>query len=871
MKKQIFLFVALVSALYTQAQTYTIGTQTISYTDASRSNRAVGIDFRYPGTNAALATGQFPFVIFAHGFSMNQTPYYPYADSLAKRGYIVGLLTTETGLSPSHANFAQDLLFVYNKLVTEGSSNNASPFYQHVMAKGAFGGHSMGGGSTVLAAQYGNPQECSFTFAAATTNPSSITAAPLMTKPYLSFAGASDCIAPIATNQQPMYDSSGAPCKFLINIANGLHCQYGNANSACSFGEGFSGCATSSLTRQQQIDKTLYHLIPFLDYYLKGDCNAWTLFEARYTANTVDAKQRNCTNTVPSNPSITGSNSFCQGNSTVLTANPSGFNYVWNDNSTASTLSANAAGNYSVVVGNGTCSLPSVSVSVTENLPPATPSAITANDTVCSNISNLNISVTNDAAATQYNWTLPNGWSITGGNNTNAIQVSSGTGGGTISVTAENNCGTTSAVTKNVTVLSSSLAALGNITVSDTVCSNIANVSISVTNDPAATSYNWTLPNGWNITSGNNTNTIQVTSGSTGGTISVTAENNCVSTSPATKSVTVVPSNLGTPGLITGEDTVCEGISYTYSITAVSGADAYLWTTPNGWTVASISPDSTITYNIGNSSGTVTVAAVNGCGQSSAAQFAVTVNTAPSLTGSSIAGPDTLCTGAGAGIYYTLNPFPTTNDDYNWAIPNNWSFIGSSNSSAPIINVNSSGAITVNTSNSCGNSNTISLNVVVLDTPNAQITNAGNVLTASPTGVGYTYTWYADGQLISNADGNTYTPTQTGNYSVQIFDGNNCGSLSAETNVVISGVEEVTEIAIAIYPNPTSTGSLQITVGNNLIGAKLKAYDVTGKLVLQSSIMNRQSSIPTVSFAKGIYTLNIEATGAVIRKKFVVE
>ena len=125
--------------------------------------------------------------------------------------------------------------------------------------------------------------------------------------------------------------------------------------------------------------------------------------------------------------------------------------------------------------------------------------------------------------------------------------------------------------------------------------------------------------------------------------------------------------------------------------------------------------------------------------------------------------------------------------------------------------------------------------------------------------------------MISDADGNSYTPTQIGNYSVQIFDGNNCGGLSAETNVVVSGIEEVTESVIAIYPNPTYTGSLQITVGNNLIGAKLKVNDVTGKLIFQSSIVSRQSSINTSTFAKGIYTLSIDATGASTRKKFVVQ
>src|SRR5689334_19119257 len=98
---------------------YAVGDKTLTYTDPGRSNRSIGVQFRFPGTNTAVSAGQFPFVVFAHGFSMDQSPYYPYADSLAKRGYIVGLLTTETGLSPSHSNFAQDLLFIHDKLISE--------------------------------------------------------------------------------------------------------------------------------------------------------------------------------------------------------------------------------------------------------------------------------------------------------------------------------------------------------------------------------------------------------------------------------------------------------------------------------------------------------------------------------------------------------------------------------------------------------------------------------------------------------------------------------------------------------------------------------------------------------------------------------
>lgn len=769
------------ATLFSSAQ-YTIGDKTITYTDPARSNRSIGVQFRFPGTNSAVASGQFPFVVFAHGFQMDQTPYLPYADSLAKRGYIVGLLTTETALFPSHPNFAQDLLFVHNKLIAE-NSNAASFFYQHVTSKGAIGGHSMGGGSTVLAAQYGNPQTCSFTFSGAVTNPSSTAVAPLMTKPFLSFAGSRDCIAPIASHQQPMYDSSGSPCKFLINITDGLHCQYGNANSACSLGEGLSGCASSPLTRQQQIDKTLYHLIPFLDYYLKGDCSAWTLFETRYTANTVDVKQRNCTNTVPSNAVITGNNFFCNGNSTTLTAVPSGFQYVWNDNSTGGSLNVSAAGNYSLVVGNGTCSLGSVSMSVVENFPPALPSAITASDTVCSNISSINISVTNDAAVTQYNWTLPSGWNQTTGGVSNSIEVTSGNAGGLVSVTAENNCGTTQAVSKTIVV---------------------------------------------------------------------------------------VPSNLGTPGIVSGEDTACAGDVLNFSIADVSGAQSYEWNFPQGWNVIGVNDSTAVQVQINATAGNAEVRAVNECGTGTPSQLSVTVNDVPALA-AVIIGPDSICESNGAGTYYALDPLPTGNDTYNWTIPNDWSFVGSSNTAAPIINVNSGGNFSVNTTNECGTGNTVSYSVILVDTPAAQIIQNGNTLEASPAGASFTYAWYVSGQQIIGAYAETYEPLQSGTYTVVITDENGCVGSSSSFNFIISNIQNGERDLFSVSPNPNSTGSLQLNTNIDLTGSGLKVFDLAGKLIVQSEILNPQSEINIALLQKGIYVVALETNSKVWRKKLVVE
>jgi dienelactone hydrolase len=256
------------------------------------------VEIHYPatstGSSTPIASDSFPFIVFGHGFVMTASCYYPFSDTLATRGYIFAFPTTESSLSPSHPDFAQDLIFVYNKLIAESQSNPSSPFYQHIRSAGAIAGHSMGGGCTVLSAQYSNPAACYFTFAEATTTPSSISAAPSMTKPYLSLAGSYDCIAPYATNQLPTYDSSGSPCKYLIEVTGASHCQWGVSNTACNLGESVSGCASPPLSQTAQINTGLAYVEPYLDYYLKGETNALSTFDSVYATDNVNAKTKTC-------------------------------------------------------------------------------------------------------------------------------------------------------------------------------------------------------------------------------------------------------------------------------------------------------------------------------------------------------------------------------------------------------------------------------------------------------------------------------------------------------------------------------------------------------------------------------------------------
>jgi uncharacterized protein (TIGR02145 family) len=74
------------------------------------------------------------------------------------------------------------------------------------------------------------------------------------------------------------------------------------------------------------------------------------------------------------------------------------------------------------------------------------PSAITGSQSVLENQTGLVYSVTEVQGIT-YNWTVPSGWTITGGQGSNSITVNAGTQSGTLSVTAQNACGTSAAST----------------------------------------------------------------------------------------------------------------------------------------------------------------------------------------------------------------------------------------------------------------------------------------------------------------------------------------------------------------------------------------------------------------------------------------
>ena len=285
--KNSFIFILYLTICLSKGYAQQVGHATITIVDPARNNRQIVTEVYYPattaGNNTPVAPGAFPLITFGHGFVMAWSAYQNFWDMLVLEGYIVAFPTTESGISPNHTEFGKDLKF----LISSMQSNGAGAVFttSSVGATSAIMGHSMGGGSSFLAAENNAQITTLVNFAAANTNPSSITAAQQVLVPTLLFSGVNDCVTPPAQHQDIMYDSTTAAYKTQINITGGGHCYFANSNFSCTFGE--STCSPSpSIAREEQQDVTNDLLKLWLGYFLKNDCQDAQAFQDSLVTST---------------------------------------------------------------------------------------------------------------------------------------------------------------------------------------------------------------------------------------------------------------------------------------------------------------------------------------------------------------------------------------------------------------------------------------------------------------------------------------------------------------------------------------------------------------------------------------------------------
>lgn len=230
------------------------------------------------------STTPAPVVAFAHGFGLAPGAY-PLARMLVEqRGFVV-LLPHNLGVLPSTVNLALDQVFLLAHAVEE-SGNPASPLYKRVSNHTVLAGHSLGGGSTLLAADrqlaaaYPSPTAM-FTVSLGTyTIPGAAKSAPRIpaSMPALLLTATEDCVDPPEKNSIPAYQKMQSDCAFVVSVVGGSHCQYAAKDAGCSLTEKNCG-AHPNITREVQWDVAVSVILPFLDAVFQGKSpGPWATF-----------------------------------------------------------------------------------------------------------------------------------------------------------------------------------------------------------------------------------------------------------------------------------------------------------------------------------------------------------------------------------------------------------------------------------------------------------------------------------------------------------------------------------------------------------------------------------------------------------------
>ena len=358
------------------------------------------------------------------------------------------------------------------------------------------------------------------------------------------------------------------------------------------------------------------------------------------------------------------------------------------------------------------------------------------------------------------------------------------------------------AATDTVIVIISAMPSVGVISGATSVCKSQTGLAYSVVNQ-VGMNYNWTVPTGANIVSGQGTNAVVVdfTASAISGSIGVTGSNSC---GTVNTSLTVTINSAPSATQISGSTSVCYNqVGVVYSVPAQAGM-TYAWTVPSGVTITTGQGTNSITttWAVTTLTGNVSLQIGNSCGviNSSVSVSVATLPTTPTITGS------TLICGVQTAITYTV---ASQSGTYTWTVPANVT-ITSGQGTNTIVTSWAAGALSGNVgisiSTSCGTT-TGSLTVTKSNAPTTPTVTGTSNVCPNATGVvysvvaqsGVTYLWTVPANVTITAGQGTNSITTTwsataasGNVGVALS--NSCGTASNTYSVTLGAAPSSTTI-----------------------------------------------------------------------------
>ncbi len=499
---------------------------------------------------------------------------------------------------------------------------------------------------------------------------------------------------------------------------------------------------------------------------------------------------------------ITGSNEFCAGSSTTLTANLSGgaapYAYQWKNNGgnvggNTSTHPANAAGSYTVeLTDNRNCKVTSPARAVTQNPLPSANAGPGATRTGSQTYSLVGVTTGSGGTGTLvYNWsTTPGGITISPNASAATPVIGPFTQSATVqlTVTDQKNCSATSSAA--VTYAPCSVTANASAAPSNVICTPGQTITLTATpgGGTPAYSFQWKL-NGGNV--GSNANTLAVTAAGSY-TVTITDSQGCAATSAA---IVITSSNLAAGG-ITGSGEFCQGSSTLLTANPSGGVSplSYQWKR-DGNNVGGNT--STYTANAPGSY-TVTVTDTKSCSVTSAVKV-ITQNPAPTAS----AGPGATRSGTET---YSLSGVTTASGGtpgYTYAWSTNPVVAGNGSTAAqPMFGPffqNTTISLTVTDSKGCTapSQATVTYQPCTLSVSVAPVSGQNDVLctststttliaTPSSGTLPYSFQWKRNGTDLSGQNLGQLNVSTAGAYSVVVTDAKGCVVTSASINVTQS-------------------------------------------------------------------------------------
>lgn len=353
-------------------------------------------------------------------------------------------------------------------------------------------------------------------------------------------------------------------------------------------------------------------------------------------------------------------------------------------------------------------------------------------------------------------------------------------------------------------------------------------------------SYQWLSSNG-SISSATDSTYVATATGNY--RVVIITSNSCTDTSLA-KAVTA---NQNPTAIISGNFTGCETPGVVLKATTSSAGSGtisvYRWRNNNGSIIAT---DSTYSTNTADNYSLIVINS-NNCSDTSL-QSSVTIN--PNPTPPSLTTTDTIiCSGDSAKVC-----MPIDFKAYHWNTGDTTICTFAKKSQAYWV--------TVTDDNGCSASSPHQTVATYLATSVSIGQRGDTLVTADAKG----YQWYRNGDAINNANSRLYGTTQPGIYRVEIIDSNGCRATSSA--VTITGMDEIADEFISLYPNPNSVGTWHLEVSNELVGNKFEVYNIHGQIIFQSDIRNQKSEI-LLDVPSGLYWLKVFTSSKTIVRKML--